>query len=80
MINCQNKDHTKVTGPPDEQRTTIVGAFHASVAARPQSELLGHRDTNIEGKPYVWMTYGHAKEYVDNLARGIKALGMMEDI
>jgi len=26
------------------------------------------------------MTFGHAKEYVDNLARGIKALDMMEDI
>lgn len=58
----------------------MVELFHSCAAVRPTNEFLGHRDMNQEGKPYVWMTYGHAKEYVDNLARGIKALDMMEDI
>jgi len=47
---------------------------------RAHKDFLGWRDKTKEGMPYVWKTWQECRDYVDNLARGIQSLGMMEDI
>ena len=49
-------------------------------AKKMNKNFLGHRDEKVEGRPYVWMSWAQAREFVDNLARGISHLKMMEDI
>ena len=55
-------------------------AFRNTAQRIPNNKFLGRRDEKVEGKPYAWMNYREGLEYVNNLARGIKALNMMEDI
>jgi long-chain acyl-CoA synthetase len=69
-----------VTGPLNDRVTTVVDAFHESCKMRPHKDFLGWRDKTKEGQPYVWKTWQESRDYVDNLARGIQALDMMEDI
>lgn len=80
LVNYQNEDPNIVTGPLNDKVTTIVDAFHESVKTRPDKDWMGWRDKSKEGMPYVWRTWKDSREYVDNLARGIKALDMMEDV
>lgn len=69
-----------MTGPLNDRVTTVVDAFHESCNIRPHKDFLGWRDKTKEGQPYVWKTWQECRDYVDNLARGIQSLEMMEDI
>ena len=80
LVNHLNEDPNVVTGPLSDKLATLVDAFHASVQIRPNQNFLGWRDHSQEGQPYIWKTWAQCRDYVDNLARGIKALDMMEDI
>ena len=75
-----NEDPALLTGPINEETPTVVHAFKQSVERYPNARFVGHRDDKKEGRPYVWMKYSEALEYVTNLARGYKALNLMEDI
>ena len=75
-----NEDPNILTGPLNDHVTTMVDAFLYQCELRPQADWLGHRDVKKDGRPYVWMTWSEAKDYVQALARGIKSLEMMEDI
>lgn len=79
LVSFHNEDPNVLQASPPGV-DTLVDAFHASVNKRPTRDFLGWRDKTQEGQPYVWKTWRECRDYVDNLARGIEAFGMMEDI
>jgi hypothetical protein len=58
----------------------VFHAFKKSAKKFKNRPFLGKRDDSQEGRPYIWMTYGEAEIYINNLAKGLKALNMMEDV
>lgn len=80
LVSWVNEDSNILSGPCNEHCSTIPSAFRYMASKKANKPFLGHRDEKVEGRPYVWMTWGQAREFVDNLARGFKHLGMMEDI
>ena len=75
-----NEDPHLLTGPLNENCSTVVSAFRYTSERKPDADFLGRRDETKTGRPYTWMTWRQAREYVDNLARGIRFYGMMEII
>ena len=59
---------------------TVYHGFKKSVSRLGDKRFLGKRDEKKEGRPYVWMSWNEADDYVTGLARGFKALNMMPDI
>ena len=80
LVSWVNQDPNILTGPASEDRATIVSAFKKQVARIPDKNFLGQRDEKKPGRPYKWMTWGEADEYVTDLARGFKALNFMPTI
>ncbi len=75
-----NEDPHILTGPLNENCTTVVSAFRFTSERKPDADFLGRRDETKSERPYIWMTWRQAREYVDNLARGIRFFSMMEQI
>ena len=80
LVSYVNKDPHTLAGPIAEDKPTIIHAFKKTVERLPDANFLGHRDDKKVGRPYKWMTWKEADEYVTDLARGYKALDMMPDI
>jgi long-subunit acyl-CoA synthetase (AMP-forming) len=58
----------------------VYHAFKQSVKKLKDKNFLGKRDDKKEGRPYTWMSWIEADEYVTGLARGMKSLNMMPDV
>ena len=69
-----------MTGPVTEDKSTVVSAFKCQVERIPDSNFLGQRDEKKAGRPYKWMSWREADEYVTDLARGFKALDFMPTV
>lgn len=80
LVSYVNEDPKTLTGPAEEDIPTIVHAFKKTAKRIPNSNFLGTRDDQQEGRPYVWRTFKQCEDYVDNLARGFNALGMMPEV
>lgn len=80
LVSWVNEDPKILTGPLNPQCPTVIHAFRATAERTPHKPFLGRRDPKQAGEPYVWMTFGECQDYVNNLARGIKAFNLMEDI
>jgi len=80
LVSCVNQDPNILTGPVTEDKSTVVSAFKCQVERIPDSNFLGQRDEKKPGRPYKWMSWRDADEYVTDLARGFKALGFMPTI
>ena len=59
---------------------TLIHAFRESAKKFKHKNFLGHRDEKRVGRPYKWMTWGDAEEYVTDLARGLMAMDLVPEI
>ena len=75
-----NEDPNVLTASISSDLPTVYHAFKKSVEKLGDKKFLGRRDDKKEGRPYIWMSWNEADEYVTGLARGFKALDMMPDI
>jgi len=60
----------------DDEHNTILKLFRSMVASGPDIDFLGTRDESEQGAPYKWMTRQQLKDVTEDLARGIKHLGL----
>lgn len=79
-MSVANRDQNDYKQYPYEGITTLWQCFERQVKKNPDSNFLGSRDPQREGKPYVWKTFNEINDYVFNLARGYVELGLMPEI
>ncbi|CDW90135.1 long-chain-fatty-acid--ligase 5 [Stylonychia lemnae] len=81
LICIANKDNPgQVKGPEYKGMKTIYDLTQYALRKYPNNKFLGTRNSQIDGKPYEWLTYREVLEEKDTLARGIKALNLCQTI
>jgi long-chain acyl-CoA synthetase len=79
-VNYVNEDPNVLTSSVSADLPTVYHAFKKSVAKHQYKNFLGKRDDKKEGRPYQWMSWVEADEYVTALAKGLKSFNMMPDV
>ena len=80
LCNYVNVDPNFLTASISDDCPTVFHAWEKTCSRLKHNKFLGHRDDKYEGRPYKWMSWSESYDYVNDLARGFKALGMMPDV